>query len=47
MSRYYVKTDLSQLTTTNELNFPGYKDGVTGPEMMVGEAQAKRFETDV
>ena len=38
-----------QLTTSNEVeNFPGYKDGVTGPEMMVElEAQAKRFETDV
>ena len=38
-----------QLTTTNEVeNFPGYPEGVTGPDMMVQlEAQAKRFETDV
>lgn len=38
-----------QLTTTNEVeNFPGYPEGVTGPEMMVQlEQQAKRFDTDV
>jgi thioredoxin reductase (NADPH) len=38
-----------QITTKNEVeNFPGYPEGVTGPEMMIQlEAQAKRFDTDI
>ena len=38
-----------QLTTTNEVeNFPGYPEGVAGPEMMVQlQEQAKRFGSDI
>ncbi len=38
-----------QLTTTNDVeNFPGYPEGINGPQMMVDlQKQAQRFGTDI
>ncbi|MEJ2005495.1 MAG: thioredoxin-disulfide reductase [Cyclobacteriaceae bacterium] len=38
-----------QLTTTNDVeNFPGYPEGINGPQMMVDlQKQAERFGTDI
>src|SRR5690606_21349188 len=38
-----------QLTTTNDVeNFPGYPDGINGPQMMIDlQKQAERFGTEV
>ena len=38
-----------QLTTTNDVeNFPGYPEGINGPQMMMDlQRQAERFGTEV